>query len=49
LVSATEAALVDELGEFLFHHLLDLRDSFVQTFLCGAGYVQVQRRVLDDG
>jgi hypothetical protein len=45
LVSATETALVDELGEFLFHHLLDLRDSFVQTFLRGAGYVQIQRRV----
>jgi len=46
LFSATEAALVDEVGQFLFHEFIDLLDCFFQTILGGARDVEVERRVL---
>jgi hypothetical protein len=46
LVPTTEASLVDKLGQLLLHHLVDLGDGFIQTFLCRAGYMEIQRRVL---
>lgn len=46
LVSATEAALVDEVGEFLLHELVDFLDGLFEAVLGGAGDVEVERRVL---
>ena len=46
LVSATEASLVNQLGKFLFHHLLNFGDSLVETLLGRACHMQVQRRIL---
>lgn len=46
LLSATEASLVNKLGQFLLHELLNLGNSLLQAFLCRAGNVEIQRRVL---
>ncbi len=46
LISAAEAALVNELGKLLLHHILDLGNGLFQALLASACNVQVQRRVL---
>jgi hypothetical protein len=42
----TETAFVDQVGQFLLHHLFDLLHSLFEAFLGGAGDVEVKRRVL---
>ena len=44
--TASETALVNEVGKILRHHLFDHLSSFVQTFLGLAGDAEVERRVL---
>lgn len=46
LFPASEAALVDQLGQFLLHKLINLLDSLLESFLRGTGNMQVQRWVL---
>jgi hypothetical protein len=46
-IAAAEAPLVDEVGEVLLHHLLDLGNGLLEAFFAGARDVQVQRRGLD--
>jgi hypothetical protein len=46
LIPAAETTFVDKLRQFLLHHLLDLGDRFIQAFLCRAGDMEIQRRVL---
>jgi hypothetical protein len=48
LSRATEATFVDQIRKFLLHHLFDLLDSCLQTFLRDAGNVEVERRVLEE-
>ena len=43
---ATETAFVNQVGQFLLHHLFDLLDSLLEAFLGSAGDVEVQGRVL---
>jgi hypothetical protein len=43
---ATETAFVDQIGQFLLHHLFDLLYSQFEAFLGGAGDVEVKRWVL---
>lgn len=45
VVAALKAALIDKLGEFLLHQLLDLGHCLVQAFLGRGRYVEVERRV----
>lgn len=45
VVAALKAALIDKLGEFLLHQLLDLGYCLVQAFLGRGRYVEVERRV----
>jgi hypothetical protein len=46
LIPAAEAALIDKLGQFLLHHLLDLGNGLIQALFCRAGNVEIQGRVL---
>ena len=46
LISTAETPLINKLGEFLLHQLLDLGDGLFEALLAGACHVQVQRRVL---
>ena len=48
LSRATEATFVDQIREFLLHHLFNFLDSCLQTFLRDAGNVEVKRRVLEE-
>lgn len=43
---ASEAALVDQLRQFLLHKLFNLLDSLFESFLRRTGNMQVQRWVL---
>jgi hypothetical protein len=47
LSRATEATFVDQIREFLLHHLFNFLDSCLQTFLRDTGNVEVKRRVLE--
>jgi hypothetical protein len=47
LLSAAEATLVNELGKLLLHHLFDLGDSLLESFLRSAGDMEVERGVLE--
>lgn len=44
--SATESTLVDQVGEFLLHELVDLLHGFVETVFARARDVEVEGRVL---
>lgn len=45
-LSATEATLVDQVGQFLLHELVDLLDGFLEAVFGGAGNMEVERWVL---
>lgn len=42
----TEPSLVDQVGEFLLHQIVDDLYSLLKTFLVGAGHMKVERWVL---
>jgi hypothetical protein len=48
LSGAAESTFVDQIREFLLHHLFDFLNSSLQTFLRDAGNVEVKRRVLEE-
>lgn len=45
-LTATEAALIDEVRQLRVHELVDLLDGFLETFLGCAGDMKIERRVL---
>jgi hypothetical protein len=44
--TATEATLIDQVGQFLRQHLLDHLNSLIESFLGCASNAKVKRRVL---
>ena len=46
LSRATETAFVDQVGQFLLHHLFNLLHSLLEAFLGSAGNVEVKGWVL---
>jgi hypothetical protein len=46
LSRATETAFVDQVGQFLLHHLFNLLDSLLEAFLGSASNVEVKGWVL---
>lgn len=46
LLPAAEAALVNELGELLLHHLFDLGDGLLESLLRSARHMKIKRGVL---
>lgn len=47
--ATTEPALINQVGEFLFHEIVDQGDGLFKAFLVCARYVEIERGVLGGG